>query len=131
MGIAETLTKPALVSIALATIRTFMKGGSMEVREGAGFQTIMSFYQSLQKWLTNATTDPNEVLQTLDSMRALLIKSAEEERTGWWIDTLRGFSLLDVGIRRKMGLRAWDEAHAYDNAIEDCCAKPEARLLKS
>jgi hypothetical protein len=121
-GIAAGLTDSLIVNLALSAMRPMVTGvGSSE----ADMKAIMEFYEALNKWSRKMLKAPEEILGPLDRLREALIKRAKGAKYAWWIEALRAFSLVDLGIRGRMGLHGYDIGIPYSDAIRECSAKGE------
>jgi hypothetical protein len=115
--IAEKLPNDDLTRLALSTVHVLIRG-SVNHREGPTLTKIMEFTDALRKWMDGHLKTPDDILVPLKSFRAILIESAVKEANGWWIDTLRAFSLVDFAIHRRMGI--FVDSNAYTDAMEKC-----------
>lgn len=119
--IAKSLTDKQLVNLAISAMRPLVVG------EGGNHDdtvTVMEFYSALNKWTRNHLKSLAEIEEPLAKFRDILIRRTKSaEISSWWIEVLRGFSLVDLAIHGRMGMWGHPTSEVYSQALRQTIDK--------
>jgi hypothetical protein len=122
--VADSLTNGQIANLALSAIRP-MVSGNIAQRDEPDWKLLMEFYQAMYKWFNGHLRSPTEILDPLQRFRSALISATVANKTPWWVEVLRGFSLVEFAITKRMGMHPIDISSIYDRAISECL--PDSR----
>lgn len=122
--IAERLTNAELGNLTLAAIKALIRG-TVDCRDGANLKTIMDFYEAFAKYLRHQLKSFDDLAAPLKKFRELLLEKARKEGGPWWVDCVRGFSLVELALGARMGLWSHPILEPYEKAMRDMVKRPD------
>lgn len=116
-----------LCDIGLAVIRHLMAAGCAEEAD-LKTKDLMRFLEGLRRSQNSSLKTPAEILKPLADIReALFSKPSDSRPLAWRLDILRAFSIVELGIVRKIDLDTYHITTAYDHAESDLFEKLELK----
>jgi hypothetical protein len=117
-GIAATFSTETVCSLVLAVIHHVYASEGISADDPETEQ-LMGFYDVVRKWASNHLSDTRTIIDSCSRMRAYLLSlTPHPEGVAWRIENIRGLSLVEFAIFRRMGLQTSDLTSAYDSAVE-------------